>query len=287
MEEVLHARATAGERPAMVAAMHPIERLRYIARSSGFDQRVLVAETAAALRGLGPDPAGLVVSCRRIVERHPTAGSLWWLCAHLLTAPEPMRVARALAEQVELDPTPELLADALPEGATVCVVGWPDLAGEALLRRGDVSVLAVDADDQGSAFVRRLERADVAAEVVEPGGVAAAVLAADLVLVEALAATPGEVLAVPGARAAASVAYCSEVPVWAVVGTGRCLPKALFAAVVERAADVRVPWLAEAEPLPLALAAYLAGPWGVLPAAEAPLQVECPVAPELLRVTPN
>lgn len=264
--------------------MHPIERLRYIARSSGADARVLVAETAAALRGLGPDPAGLVVSCRRIVERHPTCGPLWWLCAHLLTAAEPMRVARELAAELEADPTADHLVDQLPEGATVCVLGWPDLAGEAVLRRGDLTVYAVDAADQGSAFVRRLERNDVAAEVVPAGGLAAAVLAADIVLVEALAASPSEVLAVPGSRAAASVAYCSEVPLWAVVGRGRCLPDAAFSVMIQRVADVRSPWDADAEPLPAALASHQVSPAGVLAAAEAVLAPECPVAPELLRL---
>ena len=36
--------------------MHPIERLRYVARSHGGDQRLLVRETAGALSGLGLDP---------------------------------------------------------------------------------------------------------------------------------------------------------------------------------------------------------------------------------------
>ena len=244
---------------------------------------MLVAETARALRALGDDPGGLVVSCRRIVERHPTSGPLWWLCAHLLTAADPARVARELAERIDADPTPDLLADALPEGATVCVVGWPDLAGDAVLRRGDVRVLAIDSLDQGAAFVRRLERAEVDAEVVEAAGLAAAVLAADLVLVEATAASPSELLGVPGSRAVASVAYCSEVPAWAVAGVGRCLPEAAFASLVERAADVRVPWHAEAEPVPLALMSWVAGEGGVRPIDEAGLRPECPMAAELLR----
>ena len=262
--------------------MHPIERLRYVARSSGADQRVLVGETAAALRGIGNDPAGLVVSCRRIVERHPSSGPLFWLCAHLLTAADPARTARELASRIDADPTPDLLADALPEAATVCIVGWPDLAGEALLRRGDLTVLAVDALDQGRAFARALDRAEIAAEVVEPQGIAAAVVAADVVLVEASAASPTELLAVPGSRAAASVAYCSEVPVWAVVGIGRTLPEPAFASLVTRVADVRAPWLAEAEPVPLALFTAVAGEQGVTAIEEADLRPECPLAPELL-----
>jgi hypothetical protein len=263
--------------------VHPIERLRYLARSSGADQRVLVNETASALRALRMDPAGLVVSCRRIVERHPTSGPLWWLCAHMLVATDSSSTARELAAALEMDPTPMLLADALPENATVLVMGWPDLAGEACLDRGDLTVLTVDADDQGASFVRRLERSDVVAEIVEPAGIGAAVLAADLVLVEATAASTTELLATRGSRAAASVAYCSEVPVWAVLGRGRCLPDAAFASLAAGVADVRVAWDASADVVPLALATYVANERGVLPLDEASLAPECPLAHELLR----
>ena len=263
--------------------MHPIERLRYLARSSGADQRVLVGETASALRAMRMDPAGLVVSCRRIVERHPTSGPLWWLCAHILTAADPSQAARDLPHLLEMDPTPNLLADALPEDATVLVIGWPDLAGEACIDRGDLTVLTVDADDQGAAFVRRLERNDVVAEIIEPSRIGAAVLAADLVLVEATAAGSSELLASPGSRAAASVAYCSDVPVWAVVGRGRVLPDAGFTSLVERVSAVRVPWDAEADVVPLALATYLANEHGVSEAASVRLAAECPLAHELLR----
>ncbi len=264
--------------------MHPIERLRYLARSSGADSRVMVAETASALCGMGVDPAGLVVACRRIVERHPTSGPLWWLCAHMLTAADPFATARRLVAEIDTDPTPDVLIDLLPSDATVCVVGWPDLVGEAVLRRGDIRVLVVDADGEGASFVRRLERADVEAEVVEPGGAAAAVAAADCVVVEALAASTGELLITRGGRAAVSVAYCSEVPAWAVLGVGRCLPDAAFASVVERVADVRVPWLAVADVVPLALFSHVASPMGVAALADVALAPECPLAHELLRL---
>ncbi|MFY7948390.1 MAG: amidohydrolase family protein, partial [Gemmatimonas sp.] len=138
--------------------MHPIERLRYVARASSADQRLLVRETAGALRGLQFEPAGLVIACRRIVERHPTSGPLWWFCASLLTSARPFEACNQLASEVEHDPTPDHLVDLLPDNATVCVVGWPDLVGDAVMRRGDIRVLAVDADDEGRSFVRRLER---------------------------------------------------------------------------------------------------------------------------------
>ena len=266
--------------------MHPIERLRYVARASGGDQRMLVRETAGALRGLGFDPAGLVVACRRIVERHPNSGPMWWLCATVLSAPDPYRCAAGLADDLEMDPTPDLLVDALPDNATICVVGWPDLIGEALLRRGDSTVLAIDTDDDGmgsAAFVRRLQRADVDAEIVPATGLAAAVLASDLVVVEALAANETDMLAATGSRALASVGYCAEVPVWGVVGRSRSLPTALFEAMGQRPTDLREPWEAPAEVVPLALTHWIAGPAGVVASSEASLQPECPMSHELLR----
>jgi hypothetical protein len=266
--------------------MHPIERLRYVARASGGDQRMLVRETAGALRGLGFDPAGLVVACRRIVERHPNSGPMWWLCASVLAAPDPYRCAAALADDLEADPTPDVLVDALPDDATVCVVGWPDLIGEALMRRGDSTVLAIDTDDDGigsSAFVRRLRHVDVDAEIVPATGLAAAVLASDLVVIEALATSPTELLATSGSRALASVGYCAEVPVWAVIGRGRCLPAALFEAMGQRPADLREPWEAVAELVPLGLTHWVVSARGVVQTDDASLLPECPMSYELLR----
>ena len=60
----------------VIALIH-LERLRYVARSSGAPQEVLVRETAAALASLGFDPPGLVTACRRILDRHPLSGPLW------------------------------------------------------------------------------------------------------------------------------------------------------------------------------------------------------------------
>jgi hypothetical protein len=267
--------------------VHPIERLRYVARASGGDQRLLVRETAGAIRGLRLEPAGLVVACRRIVERHPTSGPLWWFCASLLTAAEPFDVSGRLAADVENDPTPDHLFDLLPDDATVCIAGWPDLIGDAVMRRGDIRVLAVDADGEGASFVRRLQRADVDADIVPAHGVAAAVAASDLVLVEAMACSTTEVLAAPTSRAMASVAYCSEVPVWLVAGHGRRLPEALFATMLARISEVRVPWEAEAEPVPVALAGQVIGPYGATaPDEPGVLAPECGMAFELVRPSP-
>src|SRR5438034_3535381 len=68
--------------------MQPFERLRYIARH-GADDRTLVVEAADCLADFDGDPAGLVVTCRRLLHHHPDCGPLWWLCARVLVAPAP------------------------------------------------------------------------------------------------------------------------------------------------------------------------------------------------------
>jgi hypothetical protein len=251
---------------------------------------MLVHETAGAIRGLQLEPAGLVIACRRIVERHPTSGPLWWFCASLLTSGDPFRAAIALASDVENDPTPDRLVELLPADSTVCVVGWPDLVGDAVMRRGDIRVLVVDADDHSTSFVRRLRRSDIDAELVPPSGLAAAALMADVVLVEALAAgnlTDRQVLATPPSRAVASVAYCSEVPVWLVAGHGRRLPPDLLACMTERIVGPRDAWEAVAESVPLGLFGTIIGPTGATPAdAPTALAAESPMAYELVRPSP-
>src|SRR5882724_9394412 len=166
-------------------AVHPIERLRYVARSSGAPQEVLVRETAAALAALGFDPPGLVTACRRILDRHPLSGPLWWLSARVLTAHDPMDEAWRAADEITADDTAGVLAYGLPDDATVCVVGWPDVVGEALPRRGDVEVLVIDALGEGSGLVRRLLASGVDAVDVPVNGLGAAVAASDLLLLEA------------------------------------------------------------------------------------------------------
>src|SRR3954453_22490711 len=76
--------------PVASRAVHPIERLRYVARSSGAPQQVLVRETAGALAALGFDPPGLVTACRRILDRHPLSGPLWGLAARGSTGKRPV-----------------------------------------------------------------------------------------------------------------------------------------------------------------------------------------------------
>jgi hypothetical protein len=266
--------------------MHPIERLRYVARASGADQSVLVRETAGSLASLGFDPTGLVTACRRIIDRHLTSGPLWWLCGRVLCSGEPRAEAWRAVDEIEDDPTGRELAHALPDDAVVCVLGWPEVVADALVRRGDADVLVVDTLGEGRGLARRLARADVVATEVPQHGLGAAAAAADLVLLEASAIGPGGALCAAGSRAAAAVAHHAEVPVWLVGGVGRLLPARVWAALLGRwEAEGGDPWEAEDEVMPLDLVDRLCGVAGPEPVADGLRRVDCPIAPELFKPT--
>jgi hypothetical protein len=265
--------------------MHPIERLRYVARSSGADPSVLVREAAGALVGLGVDPAGLVTACRRIVDRQYTTGPLWWLCSRVLTAPDGRAEARRAAIEMANDPTADQLFESLPADVRVAVVGWPATAGDVLARRGDCPVFVIDVFDEGSGLVRRLERADVEVDEVGPPGLAAAVRSSGLLLLEASAIGPTGALVVSGSAAAAAVARHAGVPVWLVGGIGRQLPLKMWEALCTRLDDEGDPWELDDEVLALDLVDAIAGVAGPESPAQALTRTDCPIAPELFRPT--
>ena len=107
--------AAAGQRGS-VGAVQPFERLRRIARHSG-DDRTLVAEAADCLAEFDTDPAGLVVTCRRLLQHHPDCAPLWWLCARVLAAPEPSDAAWEAEGLVRDDRTPRPPRGAAPLSA--------------------------------------------------------------------------------------------------------------------------------------------------------------------------
>jgi hypothetical protein len=252
-----------------------MERLRHVARSGDIDPAVVVAETADALTRLRPAPSELVALCRNLVERNPTCGPLWWLCAHLLANPESLGFAWQLAEEVERDATPVRLAECLPDGATVMTVGYPSITAPALRRCGNVSVLAVLAGDEGVRLVRVMDRAGVDVEPVGPEAMLAACRRADLVLLEAEGCSIAEVIGSVGSGLAAVAASTVGVPVWLVAGVGRRLP-APFVEAIACGLD------AQFEPFATTYVSKVAGPAGVVPMSGEALAPECPAVPELL-----
>jgi hypothetical protein len=263
--------------------MHPIERLRYVARASGVPQRMLVQETAAALASFGSDPQGLVTACRRIVSRQPTSGPLVWFAARVLTAGDPAHEIWEAAGEIQADSTGRELVHALPQDAVITVLGWPDEIAEVLPRRGDVEVFVVDTLSEGSGFVHRLLRSDVDATDVPLAGLGADVAASSLVLLESTAIGPDDFLAVAGSRAAGAVARHAGIPVWLVGGVGRLLPGRMWEGLRRRVEAIDEPWDAADEVVPLDLVDRIAGPRGVEPVVEALRRTDCPIAPELFK----
>lgn len=261
--------------------MHPIEQLRFVARATGADAGLLVHEAADALRVFGADPPGLLTACRRLLSRQPAVGPLWWLTARLVAASDPWAEGRASMEQLAQDRTSRELAAALPDGAVVLIVGWPDQTVAALPRRGDVTVLVVDVEGQGNGVARRLDRADVDCEVVEATQLAGALDEADLVLLEAAAVGDAAALVGMGSVPAAATARAMGVPVWLTAGVGRRLPEGYWQAIVERTDPTGPRWLAPNEVLGLGLVDRVVTPDGVVDVADRP-QPDCPFVPELL-----
>jgi len=298
-----------GRTGATVAAVHPIEWLRAVARSGDVPQTELAGEAASALSALSDDPNGLLLSTRRLIDRHPTAGVLWWTCARLLSSNDLGREASAVRRDLDADQVGLSLALDLPDDATVAVVGWSGMADELAGRRGDVRILAVVDDPAGGrggsrsrlgggrgnfglglrsgagrhAFDLDLDDDDLDDDedpvvVVPASGLGAAVVASDIVLVDVWAASSSRFVAAPGTLAAVATARLTGTAVWLTLGVGRRLPDPLFGALHRRAcADGGDPWLAGVDSLDL-------GPDAADDKVVEPLEIACPCPPELLRL---
>lgn len=255
-----------------------------VARAEGAGPSLLAREAAGALAGFAYEPAAVVTGCRRLVDRHPEMGTLWWLAARVLGAADaPSEIHRAAGE-LDGDETASILAAELPGPLSAVVVGWPEQTTQALRRRGDVEALVVDFDGEGQALARRLGSAGVDAWDVPAAGAAAAVVVSGLVLVEALSAGPDGMLACPGSHAVAAVARQAGVPVWGVVGAGRVLPARLWEAQLQRVdAQGQEPWERSFELVPADLLDQVVGPGGPREPGLLGAAANCPVAPELLR----
>lgn len=226
--------------------MHPIERLRAVARAREVDQTLLAREAASVLGAFAGDPLGLVTACRRLLDRHPSAAALWWTFARLLDTADVRAEAHAIRRDLDADPVATALSLDLPDRAVVAVVpdvaGGSELASDLLAWREDIVV----AHDPGALHVDRPEPR--------------------ILLVEAGAAGPDRFLAPAGAGDELAAVREAGVAVWLVVDVGRRLPKPLFEALVRRSPS-------ECEQL------------GVREAERVvePRRIDCPVPPELLR----
>jgi hypothetical protein len=262
--------------------VHPIERLRYVARAGDAPTAPLVREAAAALAAFSHDPVELVTACRQLIERRPSCGPLLWVTARMVTGTDPGTEAWEAVDALERDTTARELAHALPVDARVLIIGASELGGDAVLRRPDVTVLVADTTGEGYGLLRQLDARDHSAVDVPPAGVGSAAIDVDIVLLEAEVMHEGAALARSGSLAAAAVARHHGVPVWLVAGIGRVVPTRMFEWVTDRSHDIE-PWDHDVESVPIELVDSVVGPAGPQPVGELRYRVDCPVAPELFR----
>ena len=258
--------------------MLPFERLRALARHAG-DDTELVLEAADCFADFGPDPAQLVTVCRRLLAHHPACGPLWWLCARVVAAPDPVAAARDASDRLMRDRAAARLASVLPfpHDDPIAVLGWPEVAGAALSERPDLDVVVVRAADATRRLRVRAGSDHLRVRMLDETELMAA--APSHLLVEVCATSASTALVPVGTN---DVLWSvGDAELWLVAGVGRLLPDRLFDVArveVERAHDPA------AETLDLDRAERIAGPGGLDTRERFAARLDCPVAPELLRL---
>ena len=238
--------------------MHPIERLRYVARAGVVPVAPLVRESAAALSSFADDPKGLLTSCRRLLDRRSDCGPLVWLAARMLTAMDPRAEATRVVSELDADTTGHVLERGLDSLA----------AGSSVLAVEDLG--AFDAALQDRPDLRWLEPDDP-----EAAGTA------DLVLIASDCAGPSEALVEAEAVPAAEAARDRGTPVWLIAGAGRILPEQMWELLHarHRPDDPSMRGLAVLDLN--RLVTRVVTPSGVRTPAEAARASGCPIVPEL------
>ena len=91
-----------------------------MARAGWAGPTVLAAEAAWALADLAETEAPAVLpACRRLLDHHPDCAPLWWVAAHVLTAGDPVDEAQRCGDELESDPTIDLLDEMRAESGRV------------------------------------------------------------------------------------------------------------------------------------------------------------------------
>lgn len=263
--------------------VHPIEHLRYVARSHGADPVDIALGAADALSQVARDSAATVVSARRLVEHHPLNAPLWTVCAHAVTAMDPYGAVEVVASKIAHDQTATHLREGLASAETVCTVGWSGHLVDALVRHRQTRALVVDSWGDGQDALRHLSRREIECELIAPEGLAAAVEYADATVISAIAVGGTHVLCAGGSLAVASVAYCASKPVWLVVAEATRLPDSLFEPMVAMVRDRPDPWAAGVDLVPFEMVSHVYSPLGSELHVSSIQNLEIsPSAPELL-----
>ena len=235
-----------------------------------------------ALTDFVGDDAVLLISCKRILDRQPSAAPLVWLVAHALGAPNPAQALWQAAEEIEADRTIAAVAYELPDDARVAVLGWPDWIEDLVRLRGDVGLVIVDVEGSAGYEVDRLDpETDVL--VVDPIGAGQGLSEASHVLVDLDALGPERSIARRGAMALAATGRHVGLPVWGVAPTGAALPGRMYDGLSRRwhERSEEPIWERAVEELDTSLLDRIGTHRGVVDADEALRSSGCPIVPEL------
>ena len=236
-----------------------------------------------ALADFVGDEAGLLIACRRILDRQSSSGPLVWLAAHVLGAPNQRKALWDAVELLESDQTMAALAYSLPDNAVVGAVGWTDALSSLARKRGDVGFVVVDTDGNVEYQTDRLLDDGVNITAVDAEAMAQGLFDATHLLVELDALGPEHGLAVLGSFPAAAVARQIDIPVWGIATTGVALGERMYAGLNrrwnEQAGEPRS--LRLREELPVALLDQVVTTSGLQTVDEAVRSGGCPIVPEL------
>jgi hypothetical protein len=263
--------------------MHPIERLRWIARAEGESDAMIAAEAAWTLGELAiEEPAAVLTASRRLVLRQPHNGPLWWACARLLEAvgsSQVLDLAQHISVELSSDTVPARLADGLRSELTstdVIVATVPaELLARAVEYRDNHRLLLVGEYRELRLEVSRLRANSAVGYEIEEA--AEALEQAALVLVEPRFASAGQVVVSASAAATVRLANKGPLPVWAVFGPGRVLSEPLAAAATKLLGP-------EEEPLSPSLFDQAVDEEGLGPIEAALERPCCPLGLELARL---
>lgn len=88
--------------------MHPIERLRYVARAGSAPDSFLVAESVPALAAFAREPNALLVALKGLITRQPDSPGLLGLAAHMVHSLDPIAAGWSYADELTEDRTADI-----------------------------------------------------------------------------------------------------------------------------------------------------------------------------------
>jgi len=229
------------------------------------------------------DDAGLLIACRRILDRQPASAALVWLVAHALGAPDQRAALWDAVEALEDDRTMAALAYELPDDAVVATVGWNDAIATLARKRGDVGFVVVDTDGNAEYHIDRLIDGGTAMTTVDPEGTAQAMFDTTHVITFLDALGPEHGLAPLGTFSALAVARHLGTPTWGIAATGVALPERMYNGVTRRwnehTSEPR--YMRSAEEIPIGLLDQVLSTTGISSPDQAVRASGCPIVAEL------